>query len=111
MLRDAFAPRGPVQLHPREFDFLWRLMDTPGEPVSRTQLIRDVWRLAHVPETNSVAVHASRVRKKLADAGVSDVVRSSPCGGYFVAGSTPRALPLVNPESPLDGHVWAADDG
>jgi two-component system OmpR family response regulator len=83
--RDARADRRWLRLHPREFALLWRLAERPGELVSRTQLLRDVWRLDIEPGTNSVEVHVSRLRAKLAAGGVVGVVETAPDGGYRVA--------------------------
>lgn len=80
--RDAFVGKKAVGLHPREFAVLWRLMDTPGETVDKVDLLRDVWNLSFVPETNSVAVHASRLRSKLAAAGLPGWIQTVPGGGY-----------------------------
>ena len=57
-------------------------MDTPGVPVGKLDLLRDVWRMSHVPETNSVAVHASRLRAKLATVGLAGLIQTTPGGGY-----------------------------
>ena len=83
--RDARCGGRWLALHPREFGVLWRLADHPGERVSRKQLLTDVWRLSHEPETNSVEVHVSRLRAKLAEAGCKDVILTDPCGGYRLA--------------------------
>ncbi len=83
--RDGFVDDKPLGLHPREFALLWRLLETPGEQVDKAVLLRDVWHLKHVPETNSIAVHASRLRSKLEHAGLADIVLTGPSGGYFVA--------------------------
>lgn len=80
-----------LALHPREFALLWRLADTPGERVSRERLLRDVWRLAHIPETNSLEVHVSRLRAKLAGVEVAWLVETDPRGGYRLAGSQAEA--------------------
>lgn len=80
--REAFAGQRSLGLHPREFSLLWRLMEVPGLPVEKRDLLRDVWHLAYVPETNSVAVHASRLRSKLAAAGLVGWVETTPGGGY-----------------------------
>ncbi|MEH6684539.1 MAG: winged helix-turn-helix domain-containing protein [Qipengyuania sp.] len=72
-------------LHPREFALLWRLAETPGQQVTRTQLLRDVWRLDHVPETNSLEVHVSRLRAKLHVSRCGWLVETHPQGGYRLA--------------------------
>lgn len=83
--RDARHGSRWLALHPREFGVLWRLADTPGMRVTRKQLIADVWRLNHEPETNSVEVHVSRLRAKLAVAGCETLVETAPEGGYRLA--------------------------
>ena len=80
--RDARRGGRWLALHPREFGLLWRLTDVPGTRVSKRQLLRDVWRLNHEPETNSVEVHVSRLRSKLAELGCDRLVATDPRGGY-----------------------------
>lgn len=83
--RDAWAEGRWLALHPREFGLMWRLADRPGEPVSRSRLLRDVWRLDFEPGTNSVEVHVSRLRSKLAAAGLRDLIETHATGGYRLA--------------------------
>lgn len=80
--RDAFAAGRPLGLHPREFDLFWRLAETPGKAIGKAQLIADVWRQHYVPDTNSLAVHVSRLRAKLATAGFDGIVVSVRPSGY-----------------------------
>ena len=47
-------------------------------------LLADVWRINHDPETNSLAVHVARVRAKLDDFGLAQLVQTHPDGGYFI---------------------------
>lgn len=86
---DLFHRDGRVEdrwlgLHPREFELLWRLLQDAGVPVTRKQLLVDVWRINHEPETNSVAVHVARVRGKLSRLGMENIVMTHPDGGYYV---------------------------
>jgi len=83
--RDARADERWLALHPREFALLWRLAERPGEAVSRATLLREVWRIEFEPGTNSVEVHVSRVRTKLALAGIHGLVETEPLGGYRVS--------------------------
>lgn len=83
--RDARHGSQWMGLHPREFSLLWRLADTPGEIVSRRQLLKDVWRIDFDPETNSVEVHVSRLRSKLSLEGCEAMVETAPGGGYRLA--------------------------
>ena len=81
--RDGFVGQRPLGLHPREFALIWRLADSPGVPVGKKALVRDVWRMAHVPDTNSLAVHVFRLRAKLAIAGLAGLIKTAPTGGYY----------------------------
>jgi len=92
--RDARHGRRWLALHPREFGVLWRLAECPGKPVSRAQLLRDVWRLNHDPETNSVAVHVSRLRSKLAELDCAGLVSTDPDGGHRLE-TFRRETPIV----------------
>ena len=107
MARDGFVAGRPLGLHPREFALLWRLADHPGEPVSPGELLGDVWRLSFRPETNSLAVHVSRLRAKLRLSGVDGLIETVPEGAYrLTAPAQPTsALPLTNEILPLDGHL------
>ncbi len=83
--RDGSVAGRWLGLHPREFALLWRLAEQPGSRITRRQLLADVWRLQHEPETNRVEVHVSRLRGKLATAGLQAMVATDPRGGYHLA--------------------------
>ena len=87
--RDARKGARWLNLHPREFGVLWRLADQPGERVTRRQLLKDVWRIQHDPETNSVEVHVSRLRAKLASAACDHLIVTAPEGGYMLTSDMP----------------------
>ncbi len=76
--RDARTNERWLSLHPREFELLWRLAECPGEPVSRACLLREVWRIDFEPGTNSVEVHVSRLRAKIAAAGLAGLIETHP---------------------------------
>ena len=91
--RDGRLENRWLGLHPREFGLLWRLAETPGARVSRRQLLHDVWRLDREPETNSLEVHVSRLRGKLARLGCARLIETVPTGGYRIA-ATAAAAPV-----------------
>lgn len=93
LTRDGFVTGEPLRLHPREFGLLWRLSDQPGEPVGKRQLIKDVWQLRIVPETNSLAVHISRLRAKLKVFGIADMLQTTPRGDYVLTVNDSRISP------------------
>lgn len=86
---DLFHRDGRVEdcwlhLHPREFELLWRLAQSPGQRLSRMQLLAEVWRIKQEPGTNSVAVHVARVRGKLDRFGLGRMLMTHPEGGYYL---------------------------
>jgi len=104
--RDARTGARWLALHPREFALLWRLAERPGERVSRTRLLRDVWRLDFEPGTNRVEVHVSRLRAKLAAAGIAGLVETDPEGGYRL--SVPHAKPPPPSPERAEGPLCAS---
>lgn len=105
--RDGYVAGRPLGLFPREFELLWRLSDEPGAAVSQAVLLRDVWQLRFQPETNSLAVHVSRLRAKLRLAGLDGLVETTAGGGYRLAVGVPRrawgrSASLAIPQLPLD---------
>ena len=116
--RDARLGTRWMALHPREFMMLWRLSDHPGERVTRQQFLRDVWRITHDPQTNSVEVHMSRLRSKLAAVDCAALVSTLAQGGYCLSldAAPPRGFMFANsPETPpgsddqLDAYLRTLD--
>jgi Response regulators consisting of a CheY-like receiver domain and a winged-helix DNA-binding domain len=97
--RDACVRGRPLSLNAREFTLLWRLADDLNRTVTKQDLIRDVWRMAFVPRTNSVAVHVSRLRSKLASAGFGQIIETVPEGGYMLRAELPHRFAPPPPQS------------
>ncbi len=95
--RRAYVDGCPVRLFPREFGLLWRLAETPGERVSKRRLLKDVWGLSHIPETNSLEVHVHRLRENLKFAGLCDVIRTDEAGGYRLDPQCALPAPAIRP--------------
>ncbi len=95
--RDGRVGERWLGLHPREFELLWRLAEEPSVAVSRRQLLTDVWRINHDPQTNSVAVHVARVRNKLAQFNLAHLVATHPHDGYFL--DVPVAVASIGPRN------------
>ncbi|MXO96434.1 hypothetical protein GRI34_08410 [Erythrobacter aquimaris] len=91
--RDAYVDGRWIGLHPREFALMWRLAADPGQRVDKPALLKDVWRLRHEPETNSLEVHVSRLRAKLAVSGLGWLVQTHPDGGYFICTEARSTFP------------------
>lgn len=54
-----------IALTPKEFDLLLALAQQPGQALSRTQLLRDVWGHAPDIQTRTVDIHVAELRRKL----------------------------------------------
>lgn len=75
-----------VALQPREFRLLEELVRNAGRVVSRTMLLEAVWNFHFEPQTNIVETHMSRLRSKLALAGVMDLIETVRGAGYRLRG-------------------------
>ena len=106
--RDGFVAGRALGLHPREFALVWRLAESPGAAVSKKMLVRDVWRMAYVPDTNSLAVHVFRLRAKLAIAGLAGLIKTEPSGGYCLDRIEPSAASAPFMLADGDGQEAAA---
>lgn len=82
--RDGRVDGQWIRLHPREFELLWRLAQSPGKRLTRQRLLADVWRTNLEPGTNSLAVHVARIRSKLQPFGLAHLLVTHPDGGYFL---------------------------
>ncbi len=56
-----------LELSPKEYDLLHRLMRDAGTVVTREQLIEDVWDMNWFGSTKTLDVHVSSLRRKLGD--------------------------------------------
>jgi DNA-binding response OmpR family regulator len=80
--RHAVANGVRLDLTRIEFGLLAALLEAGGDPVSRRDLLREVWNVSFDPGTNVVDVHVNRLRRKLEDAGLPGVVRTVRGQGY-----------------------------
>lgn len=91
--RDGSVEGAWLHLHPREFELLWRLAESPRQRLSRRQLLAEVWRIDYDLDTNRVEVHVARVRAKLHAFGLSWLIATDPLGGYSLdADASPMML-------------------
>ncbi len=68
-----------------EFDLLLAFAERRGEVLNRGVLLELVWGYRFDPGTNIVDVHVNRLRRKLADAGRPDLIRTLRGVGYELA--------------------------
>ena len=73
--RQVWVADKDVSLTPKEFDLLGYLMERPGRPVSRDDLLADVWGFLAPGQTRTIEVHIGHVRRKLGLPGLIRTVR------------------------------------
>lgn len=111
VMRDALADGRRLRLHPREFALLWRLADAGGVPVSRRALLADVLGLAFEPETNALAVHICRLRRKLRLARLAHLVVTGPGdGAYALVLDEARAAADFGRRNALDAPIESGEE-
>jgi DNA-binding response OmpR family regulator len=88
-LRARRVERGgaPVSLTPREFALLELFLRHPGQVLTRTQILGQVWRFEVDPGSNVVDVYVRYLREKLDRPGSPAVIETVRGVGYRVAGS------------------------
>jgi two-component system, OmpR family, response regulator len=74
-----------VELTPREFALLERLMRSPGRVLTRVQICEQVWDYHFDPGTNLVDVYVQRLRKKIDEASPVKLIETIRGVGYLPA--------------------------
>ncbi len=74
--RLAWREGRPIELLPREFKLLEYLMRRPGQLVTRSMLLEQVWKHRFIPETNLVDVHVGKLRRKIDAPGTASLIQS-----------------------------------
>lgn len=64
--REAFVDNHPLSLTAHEYDILLLLMQNPNKVYSRESLYEEIWKGGYYGEDNTVNVHVSNLRKKIA---------------------------------------------
>jgi two-component system OmpR family response regulator len=82
--RSAMRGERLLDLLPTEFKLLEYLMRRPGQVITRTMLLEDVWHYRNMPQTNLVDVHIGKLRRKLDMAGDTPLIRSVRRSGFML---------------------------
>jgi DNA-binding response OmpR family regulator len=64
----------PVALASKEYELLVKLATQPTRVFTKDELLRDVWGFRSIGRTRTLDSHASRLRRKLGQAGAEDCV-------------------------------------
>lgn len=72
----------PILLQPREFRLIEELLRNADRVVTRTMLLERVWGYHFDPQTNIVDAHISRIRAKLNEGSLPDLIETVRGIGY-----------------------------
>jgi DNA-binding response OmpR family regulator len=81
-----------IGLSPREFALLEFLMRNEGQPVSRTSIVHEVWKLDFDTSTNVVDVYINYLRRKVDSGHGHALIRTIRGVGYQIGGNGRAAL-------------------
>lgn len=74
--------RHKIILRNKEFELVRYFFLNPGRIVTRMDLLESVWDRDSTISTNTIDVHVSRLRRKMKECDVFDLLRTVPCLGY-----------------------------
>ncbi len=84
--RDISRGKRKIELTAREFRLLEYLMRSPGQVMTRTQIIERVWEYHFDPGTNLVDVYIQRLRRKIDDGEELKMIQTVRGVGYCIKG-------------------------
>ncbi len=75
---------GKVELTKNEFKILQVLLENAGSIVSREMLMKRLWDNEMFVDDNTLTVNITRIRKKLEEIGITDLIRTQKGMGYVI---------------------------
>jgi two-component system, OmpR family, response regulator NblR len=82
--RQAIRGHRSIALTSKEFELLRYLMAHPGEPLSREQILENVWGIDYVGESNVIEVYIRYLRIKLHEEGEKRLIHTVRGTGYVL---------------------------
>ena len=73
-----------IALTPREYQILVKLCETPGELVSKNELIREIWGNALDVNTNTIEVYINFLRNKIDKPFGKNTIKTKVGYGYYI---------------------------
>ena len=74
-----------IELTKNEFRILRTLLENRGKIVSRDKLMTELWQADCYVEENTLSVNVARLRKKLDDNGIKNIIVTKPGSGYIIS--------------------------
>ncbi|WP_290709176.1 winged helix-turn-helix domain-containing protein, partial [Flavihumibacter sp. CACIAM 22H1] len=73
----------PIQLTPREYQILLKLLENKGELVSKNQLIQEIWGSFIDTNTNTIEVYINFIRNKIDKPFGKNNIKTKVGYGYY----------------------------
>lgn len=85
-LSDTVVSKGDkrIELTKNEFRILQLLMENAGEMISRDTIMVHLWESDSFIDDNTLTVNVTRIRKKLKEIGVDDLIKTKKGIGYYI---------------------------
>ena len=74
-----------IELTKNEFKILEILLEKPGKVVNRDEIIDKIWQSDSYIDDNTLTVNVMRLRKKLEDINIFDLIKTKKGVGYYVS--------------------------
>ncbi|HEX3028725.1 MAG TPA: response regulator transcription factor [Clostridia bacterium] len=71
------------ELSKNEYKLLKKLLDKKDKIVSREELLEELWDDSSFVDDNTLTVNVTRIKNKLADIGLNDVIKTKRGTGYY----------------------------
>jgi len=102
MLHSTLSIDGqPIALSQAEFRIFAELWTKRGQTVSAEQLMDAIYPGGHRPESRVLPVFLFKLRRKLARAGMDDVIQTAVGRGFTIAASDPPPAPQRRQDEPM----------
>lgn len=73
-----------IELTKNEFKILEILLEKPGKVVNRDEIIDKIWQTDSYIDDNTLTVNVMRLRKKLEDINIFELIKTKKGVGYYV---------------------------
>lgn len=82
--KKVFRQHSEIVLTPREYQILYKLMEHPGEIVSKADLIKEIWGNILEANTNTIEVYVNFLRNKLDKPFEKSTIKTKVGYGYYL---------------------------
>jgi len=82
--KKVFRQEQEILLTPREYQILYRLMENPGELVSKATLMEDIWGQSVGMNTNTIEVYINFLRNKIDKPFGKSSIKTKIGYGYYI---------------------------